>query len=262
MKRCRTCNRTYTDDSLNYCLDDGSLLSAAPDPEATLVVPNAPGSVLPPRAAIPSPPLRSSPASYSWVLYAAILLLAVLVGAGAVAFVYELNKRSSPTSVAKPSEIPTSVLATRSPRSAPDKTPSPSGTQVSKQVEPKSSGTQNLTGEWNMVNIIEKTSYPSFTNLQIGYRLMINQMGTNFTAEGEKLLENGRTLSATERTPIHVTGSIDGETVGATFVEEGARRKTSGRFAWRIEAEGTRLRGTFVFTAASASGTSVATRKR
>ena len=39
MKRCPSCNRSYPDDSLNYCLDDGSILSSAPDPEATLVRP-------------------------------------------------------------------------------------------------------------------------------------------------------------------------------------------------------------------------------
>jgi hypothetical protein len=35
MKTCPTCNRTYADESLTYCLADGSLLSAPYDPEAT-----------------------------------------------------------------------------------------------------------------------------------------------------------------------------------------------------------------------------------
>jgi hypothetical protein len=35
MKACPTCNRTYADESLTYCLADGSLLSAPFDPEAT-----------------------------------------------------------------------------------------------------------------------------------------------------------------------------------------------------------------------------------
>jgi len=261
MKRCQTCNRTYTDDSLKYCLGDGSLLLDGPDPDATLVMPNPLSPVLPPRAAILSPPLQPSPSSYRWILYVAILLLTILVGAAAVALVYVLNKRGPPTSVARPSEIPTSVLPTRSPRSVPDKFPSPSPT-LRKQVEPMSSGTQNLSGEWNVVNTVVKTSYLPFTNLQIGYHLVINQIGTNFTAEGEKLLENGQKLPLTGRTPIHVTGSIDGEMVGATFVEEGTRRKTGGRFVWRIEAGGARLSGTFVSTAASATGTSVATKER
>ncbi len=40
MKRCPTCNRTYTDTSLNFCLEDGTPLVAdagrTPDPHATL----------------------------------------------------------------------------------------------------------------------------------------------------------------------------------------------------------------------------------
>jgi hypothetical protein len=35
MKACPTCNRTYADESLTYCLADGALLSAPYDPEAT-----------------------------------------------------------------------------------------------------------------------------------------------------------------------------------------------------------------------------------
>jgi ketosteroid isomerase-like protein len=44
MKRCPTCNRTYTDDTLRFCLQDGAALVTdsqggvgVPDPEATLV---------------------------------------------------------------------------------------------------------------------------------------------------------------------------------------------------------------------------------
>jgi ABC-type uncharacterized transport system ATPase subunit len=36
MKRCPTCNRTYSDESLSFCLKDGALLSATEDPQATL----------------------------------------------------------------------------------------------------------------------------------------------------------------------------------------------------------------------------------
>jgi hypothetical protein len=119
---------------------------------------------------------------------------------------------------------------------------------------------ENLTGTWNVLNTVEKTSYQSFANLRIGYRLIINQNGANFTAEGEKMLENGRTLSTGGRTAIHLTGAVEGETIGASFVEEGARRKTIGRFLWRLEREGTLMKGTFVSTAANSSGTSVATK--
>ena len=39
MKKCPACNRTYTDDTLKFCLEDGSSLSAAYDPQATQRLP-------------------------------------------------------------------------------------------------------------------------------------------------------------------------------------------------------------------------------
>lgn len=39
MKTCPHCNRTYSDESFSFCLDDGSLLSASHDPKATLIMP-------------------------------------------------------------------------------------------------------------------------------------------------------------------------------------------------------------------------------
>ena len=33
MKRCPTCNKTFTDPTLSYCIDDGTPLAAVPDAE-------------------------------------------------------------------------------------------------------------------------------------------------------------------------------------------------------------------------------------
>jgi uncharacterized protein len=41
MKKCPTCNRTYADETLTFCLADGSLLSAPYDHEATQSLPDA-----------------------------------------------------------------------------------------------------------------------------------------------------------------------------------------------------------------------------
>jgi hypothetical protein len=42
MKRCRTCNRTYTDPSLSYCIDDGTPLTTEdPNDESTVVNPTS-----------------------------------------------------------------------------------------------------------------------------------------------------------------------------------------------------------------------------
>ncbi len=64
MKRCPSCNRTYTDSSLNFCLEDGTPLTAdAPpvDPNATIRYPAARDTTEPPPTEIyrPQPPVVS-----------------------------------------------------------------------------------------------------------------------------------------------------------------------------------------------------------
>lgn len=120
---------------------------------------------------------------------------------------------------------------------------------------------QNLTGKWNVVNSVQKTSYRSFQNMNIGFELTINQNGKNFSGAGRKVSENGRSLPPNSRTPIEVKGSIDGDRVEATFFEAGTLRKTNGRFVWRIDQASGGLNGTFVTTAARSSGKSAATRE-
>ncbi|HJY27886.1 MAG TPA: hypothetical protein VJ306_07670 [Pyrinomonadaceae bacterium] len=72
MKRCPTCDRTYTDPSLNFCLEDGTpLASDAPayDPNATIRYPSARDTIEPPPTEIyhpepavtPPAPRRTTP---------------------------------------------------------------------------------------------------------------------------------------------------------------------------------------------------------
>ena len=83
MKQCPTCKRTYPDESLNFCLDDGATLSSLHDPDATWVNPKpnvaAATEVLPNRA----PPQRTRG---SLPPYALVVLIALLIGGGAVAW--------------------------------------------------------------------------------------------------------------------------------------------------------------------------------
>jgi hypothetical protein len=202
------------------------------------------------------------PSTNPWIFYPAIFLLTILVGATAGTVLYKLQKRTLSTSSGRPPDIPTPVSVTQTPSSVTNESSSTSVPQATRRGDPESLATQNLTGTWNLLNTVEKTSYQPFANMRIGYRLIISQSGANFRAEGEKLLENGRTLPTVLRTAIHLTGAVEGETISASFVEEGARRKTNGRFLWRLEPEGTLMKGTFVSTAANSSGTSVATRER
>ena len=61
-------------------------------------------------------------------------------------------------------------------------------------------------------------------------------------------------LPAASRTPIRVNGSIEGDQVVATFVEEGMPRPTNGRFTWKLDGQSAALSGTFVSAAANSSG--------
>ena len=85
MKRCPTCDRTYTDSNLTFCVEDGTPLKAEePEDESTVVSPyRPPGSYVPPRVAGPGQRRRLWP----WVLGilgAFALGSAVLVIAAAV----------------------------------------------------------------------------------------------------------------------------------------------------------------------------------
>jgi uncharacterized protein DUF4388 len=121
---------------------------------------------------------------------------------------------------------------------------------------------QDLTGEWRIINTVEKTAYKSFGNMEVGFRLTVNQNGKEFTAKGEKFSENGQTLPTARRTPIQLKGSIDGDKVIATFVEDGRERRTNGRFIWKLQHNGDGLSGTFISTAANSSGRSTLTKQR
>src|SRR5215213_3099159 len=120
---------------------------------------------------------------------------------------------------------------------------------------------QDLSGKWNVVNVIETTSYSSFKNMKIGFALAINQTGTTFTGSGHKVSENGRSLPVGSRTPIQVKGSIKGDTVEATFFEQGAERKSNGRFVWRVDKAGRGLAGKFATSAARSICKSADTRE-
>ena len=108
MKRCPQCNRTYADDALSFCLDDGSpLLSAsAPtpsDPSATVQYPQARGTIpqatiafnpgqappppIPPPAWTPMPPAAPEKRSvWPWLLGIGAVL--VFMGIGVVILVF------------------------------------------------------------------------------------------------------------------------------------------------------------------------------
>lgn len=243
MKRCGKCRRRYTDDSLNFCLEDGSTLITEPDSDPTLVAPTIPSFIgAPPRAARPG-----SVSASRLLVVGALIIIAALLGGAAVVLLYSMNgwnfPKSTNTTVSVNSPTPKLTKPSLSPT-----------VQATPQIP-------DLSGDWDLVNTIERTSFPAYTNLRLGYHLSIRQSGTEFTAEGEKYAENGVTMDQSERTAIHVNGSVGYDNVSATFVEEGMRRKTSGTFEWKLSSAGNQLRGVFFSTAAKSSGLSVAMRE-
>ena len=114
MKRCPQCNRTYTDDALSFCLDDGSpLLSASgpmSDPGATVQYPQPrdtspqatiafnPGQAAPPPSP-PTPPPSWNPmppsapqkrSAWPWILGIGAVL--VFMGIGVVILIFAVAK--------------------------------------------------------------------------------------------------------------------------------------------------------------------------
>ena len=126
--------------------------------------------------------------------------------------------------------------------------------------EEASSAADDLSGWWEMTNTIQSTNYADYRGLRLGYRVQLDQDGDRIVGRGQKWSENGRTLPASARTPLTVTGTIDGNKVILEFRERGAKRTTTGSFSWTLSADRTALRGSFQSTAADASGRSLAVR--
>jgi hypothetical protein len=260
MKSCPKCSRTYAN-SLSFCVEDGTTLSAPFDSNPTLVIPiteSAP-SLTRDETHRQATVIRQS--SSPRFLYAVILILLVLITAIAVALFYERSKPASSPINVKATEA--SAPATRTDKdtnSIPKQSTSQNTPQQTSSNISAALTTQDLNGEWEIVDTIETSSSIEYINVKVGFRLFIKQLGQEITGEGERTWISTRQLEQHEHTPIHITGVIKGGTVEATFVEEGSRRKSSGRFVWRIE-EGNRMTGTFVSTAANTSGKSVVTKK-
>jgi hypothetical protein len=131
MKRCPTCGRTYTDLSLNYCLEDGTPLStdapAGSDPNATIRYPSPrdtaepppteiyhpPAAAVTPRPAPPPPPPPPTAQEYSptptqaprkksnavwWILGGVAALL--IIGVGLIVMIIALASLGSNTNTA------------------------------------------------------------------------------------------------------------------------------------------------------------------
>jgi hypothetical protein len=132
MKSCPTCSRAYADETLIYCLDDGSLLSTAYEPEATQRLPQ-------PRAtdhaksgiSFPAPPAvgpakRNDSPAFKYIV---IALLALIAGGGIMAWLNLRTKEATAgDNAAVKSSAPVSPASTpvaTAPSASPAERPSP-----------------------------------------------------------------------------------------------------------------------------------------
>jgi hypothetical protein len=130
MKICPTCSRAYSDETLIYCLDDGSHLSAAYEPEATQFLPPS-RLTNPPEKGVTfaAPPVTqpSKRSDNSAFKYIAIALLALIAGGGIMAWL-TLSRREATTGdspvvksspQASPASSPEATVPTPSPSARP-----------------------------------------------------------------------------------------------------------------------------------------------
>jgi len=216
--------------------------------EVTIVKSAVPSAAMP----TPLPPPPASRFSYRTALASAVLVMAVMV---AVAIFMNRSPEPASSSVVASTESPS--------RPTPEQPVSPAtepAPALVKENKKPLSAVRDLSGKWTVVNSIDTTAYGSFKNMKIGFEFSIDQTGSTFTGRGRKVSENGRSLPASGRTPIHVQGSIKGDRIEATFIEDGMARKSNGRFVWRIDKSGRGLTGNFATTAARSSGKSSAIR--
>lgn len=224
--------------------------------EVTIVRSQGTGAELP-----NTPPSPASGFSYRTAVALAVLAMAVM--AAVAVFINRYNDSVSSKVVAsvetssrpEPAQQPSqSPIAQSAPIHS---VPAPAAVKEGKKPL---KAVQDLSGKWNIVNSVDTTSYRSFKNMKIGFDLSINQTGSTFAGKGTKVSENGRRLPAGSRTPIQVKGTINGDKIEATFIEEGTARKSKGKFVWRVERNGRGLTGSFATTAARSSGKSAAVR--
>jgi len=115
----------------------------------------------------------------------------------------------------------------------------------------------DINGSWVIETRTVDTSYSAFRNLDLTYTVQFTQNGNNFKGSGEKTTENGHQVMGKAHTPITIMGTIKGNSIDASFTENGNERESHGEFHWTLR-KGTGT-GTFMSTAANSRGASVLT---
>ena len=110
-----------------------------------------------------------------------------------------------------------------------------------------------MSGSWNLATQVESSSYSPYAGLRLGYEMKLEQAGDRVTGVGRKVTENGAGIGPRAQTPLTVRGTIAGDRLTLTFVEQGTQRETQGKFVLLVDDAAT-LRGRFSSNAAQSSG--------
>ena len=152
MKQCPACNRTYAEETLTYCLADGSLLSIPYYPEITHRIPMSRATDSPPTEILPSNPSHSQHMRQSrnpLFVYVVIGLLALLAGGVVGAWV---RSNSDASSTAKSEVTSNASSLTEQKESSPEEQTTPKREKLAdegkkpetKNSESNSSATRRL----------------------------------------------------------------------------------------------------------------------
>jgi hypothetical protein len=123
MKRCPECHRTYSDDTIAFCLADGALLSAPYDSDATLRFPQPKTTVQSPEEAWPvdarraSQPHRRDQRKFIY----ALIVVSLVIGAGIAIWLLLAQRRDAAETAA------TSASVTSTSNTVPSAVPTLSG---------------------------------------------------------------------------------------------------------------------------------------
>ena len=104
VKVCSICNRQYAD-SLKFCLEDGTVLSKAPEPPVTLVDPQATLRITPRETYPGAAPSRRSP--IIWFALAGVGLILIVGVAVVIGFIRYASAGTASTSETRSAQTPT-----------------------------------------------------------------------------------------------------------------------------------------------------------
>jgi hypothetical protein len=166
MKICPQCQNTYTDDSLQFCLQDGTRLNAVQPSsfnnpteswnEPETVVRQQPAQVridVPPAAPVTTPQFSNEPptkSSKAPLVILGLLLLALLGGIGAAAVWFVLNQQKNPVAQTSqtPNPAPANANANATETATPTPTPTPKPTLKPAEIEAAKKEAESVIYGW------------------------------------------------------------------------------------------------------------------